>query len=70
MFGYRFIQYRLVFCTIPRSFLVCELIIYDITFVLLLVLAYIIKYIHSNAGITTRYKKYNISHNLSKRLGL
>ena len=36
-FGYRFTQYWLVFCSIPCSF-VCELIIYDVMFVLLLVL--------------------------------
>ena len=34
-FGYRFTQYRLVFCSIPCSF-ACELIIYDVTFVLFL----------------------------------
>ena len=36
-FGYRFTQNWLVFCSIPCSF-VCELIIYDVMFILLLLL--------------------------------
>ena len=55
-FGYRFTQYRLVFCSIPCSF-VCELIIYDVTFVLLLlVLGYIIN------GYTNRVTKIQFRH--------
>jgi len=40
-FVHHFIRYRLVFRFIPCNF-VCELIIYDVTFLLILLLGYII----------------------------
>ena len=47
MFFHHFIRYRLVFCFILYSF-VCELIIYDVTFLLILLLGYIIIIISFN----------------------
>ena len=59
-FGCRFTQYRLVFCSIPCSF-VCELIIYDVMFVLLLVLGYIIINFTTRKSIHKRQSLYKVS---------